>query len=162
MLRRILFTRQIDGPESPLNAVVLFSDIITPKGQMQQHPSQHHPSRSHGEKTLRLIYPPASGMEPEQSSLYRRDIRSHSNPGNRFFPPSLPLCLLHRCSAPFSAVSLSSARLTIIFTAWHLRANNTLPARVHARARDPMHRKPEPRRNLPLFAAVENVTSALS
>lgn len=73
--------------------------------------------------------------------------------------------------ASFSTTPLRSSRFLSVFRSphnyFHSLASSRkqyLPARVHARARshDPMHRKPEPHRNLPLFAAVENVTSALS
>lgn len=86
------------------------------------------------EKTLRLIYPPASGMEPEQSSLYRRDIRSHSNPGNRFFPSPLPLCLLFYHFAPFSAVSLCLSLDSQLFSQLGIFAQ-TILTRSCARAR---------------------------
>lgn len=109
MLRRILFTRQIDGPESCLNAAVLFSDIITLKGQMQrQHPSQSPLAKPRRDDPLYssppvLLLPAATNGEWRQNNLpFIRDIRSHSNPGNRFPLPS--------SSSAASSLSFVSAR----------------------------------------------------
>lgn len=54
--------------------------------------------------------------------------------GTVFFPPSLPLPPSPLLRSVLRGFSLSFARLTIIFTAWHLRANNTYPL-VCTRAR---------------------------
>lgn len=117
-----------------------------------------HPSRSHEEKTPRLIYPPANGMKPEQSSLYRR----HTKPFESWEPffPFLPLCHFH-CYSARSSRFLCLSLGTQLFSQLGILVQ-TILARSYAHARELMHRKPKPRRNPPLFAAVENVTSALS
>lgn len=146
-------------PGVSLNAVVLFSDIITPKGQMQQqYPSQSPFAKPRREDPSPHLSP-RSGMEPEQSSLYRR----HTKPFESWEPffPFLPLCRISYATPLRSSRFLCLSLGTQLFSQLGILAQ-TILARSCARAREPMHRKPEPRRNLPPLAAVENVTSALS
>lgn len=74
--------------------------------------------------------PFASSIPPraewsQNNLLFIGDIRSHSNPGNRFLPSrSFAVSSANPVPRFSSAVSLSFAWHTIIFTAWNPRANN--------------------------------------
>lgn len=163
MLRRILFTRQIDGPESLTECSSSFFRYHYTKGADAAAAASL--SVTLREATKRRPF--ASSIPPraewsQNNLLFIGDIRSHSNPGNRFFPspslPSLPPSQpLRSVLRQFLCLSLA----TQLFSQLGIFAQ-TILARLCARAGEPMHRKPEPHRNLPPFATVENVTSALS
>lgn len=172
MLRRIPFTRQIDGPDSPRWMRQFFFQIsLHRRGRCSSATAAASPLSpvTLREATTRRpfvsIHPRARRMEAEQSSLYRR----HTKPFESWEPfspfavlrlivfssPCLPAAAL---SVPFALSHLCLSLGTIIFTACSPGANNTV---VRSRGLK-MHRKWNSPKLAAAAAAVEDVTSALS